>query len=163
MRVILHTSPLPRLLISVAPEKSLDQVDLSSSFKDTSSCSGNGRAILGIALIVLALSIIPYVYIRYQASKDSAELAPGLIAVEIANESTVPISAAMVHVTAISLGDPSLAIVNGKRVAEGDLVPLHTSWPAVIVKLRVLKIADGQIDLTDGTQVLTVHLEAQGS
>jgi hypothetical protein len=67
----------------------------------------------------------------------------------------------MVHVTAISLGNPPLAIVNGKRVAEGDLVPLHTAWPAVIVKLRVLKISDGQIDLTDGTQVLTAHLEAQ--
>jgi hypothetical protein len=161
MRVILHTSPLPRLLTSVAPDRSLDQADLSSSSKETSIFSGNGRAISGIVLIVLALLLVPFTYIRYQASKDPAELAPGLIAVEIANESTVPISANMVHVTAISLGNPSLAIVNGKRVAEGDLVSLHTSWPAVIVKLRVLKIADGQIDLTDGTQVLTAHLEAQ--
>ena len=89
------------------------------------------------------------------------ELVPGLIAVKIANESTVPISADMVHVTAISLGNPSLAIVNGKRVAEGELVPLHTSRPAVIVKLQVMKIADGRVDLTDGSQVLTAHLEAQ--
>jgi hypothetical protein len=161
MRVIQHTSPLPRLLTSVAPEKPLEQTDLSSSFQDASGVSSNGRAIVGIALMVLALSIIPFAYIRYQGSKDTPELAPGLIAVKIANERTVPISAAMLHVTAISLGNPSLAIINGKRVAEGELVPLHTSHPAVIVKLQVLKIADGQVDLTDGNQVLTAHLEAQ--
>jgi hypothetical protein len=161
MRVILNTSPLPRLLNHVTPEKSLDQVDLSSSFKDTSLFSGKSRAIFGIMLIVSALFLVPFVYIRYQGTKGSAEMAPGLIAVEIANESTVPISAAMVHVTAISLGNPPLAIVNGKGVSEGDLVPLHASWPAVIVKLRVLKIADGRVDLTDGNQVLTAHLEAQ--
>ena len=113
--------------------------------------------------MALALSIIPFVYVRYQANKDVPELVPGLIAVKIANESTVPISADMVHVTAISLGNPSLAIVNGKRVAEGELVPLHTSRPAVIVKLQVMKIADGRVDLTDGNQVLTAHLESQAA
>ena len=161
MRVILHTSPLPRLLTSVAPDKSLEQADLSSSSHDGSKVSSNGRAIIGIALVALALSSIPFIYIRHQAKKDAPELAPGLIAVKIANESTVPISASMVHVTAISLGNPSLAIVNGKRVAEGELVSLHTSRPEVIVKLQVLKIADGRVDLTDGNQVLTAHQEAQ--
>ncbi len=161
MRVILHTSPLPRLLTSVAPDKPPDQDDLSSSSKHASFFSVNGRAIFGIVLIVLALLTVPFIYLRYQASKDSPELTPGLIAVEIPNGSTVPIAASMVHVTAISLGNPPLAIVNGKRVGEGDLVPLHSAWPAVIVKLRVQKISDGQIDLTDGTQVLTATLEPE--
>jgi hypothetical protein len=163
MRVILHTSPLPKLLTSVVREKSPDQVDLSSSFKDVDASlfACNRRAILWIVFILLILSIIPFIYIQFQANKDLPELAPGLIAVEIPNGRTVPIAATMVHVTAISLGDPPLAIVNGKRVAVGDQVPLHSPWPAVIVKLRVLKITDGQIDLTDGNQVLTAHLEAQ--
>lgn len=66
----------------------------------------------------------------------------------------------MIQITAISLGDPSLAIVNGQRVAEGDEVALPSSGSTGVIKLRVLKIADGQIDLTDGTQVLTAQLEA---
>ena len=161
MRVILNTAPLPKLLTSVAPEKPPDQDDLSSSSKDASFFSVNGRAIFGMILSVLALSLVPFIYLRYQGSKGSAELVPGLIAVEIANGSTVPIASSMVHVTAISLGNPSLAIINGKRVAEGDLVPLHSTRSAVIVKLRVQKIADGQVDLTDGTQVLTATLESE--
>jgi hypothetical protein len=145
----------------VAPEKPPDEVDLSSSLKETSFFSRNSRAIFGILLITLALLLVPFAYIRYQESRDAPELTPGLIAVEIPNGSTVPISSSMVQITAISLGNPSLAIINGKRVAEGDIVPLHTSHPAVKVKLRVQKIADGQIELTDGTQVLTAYLEAQ--
>ena len=86
-------------------------------------------------------------------------MAPGLIAVTTRGAGTVPIAVSMIHVTAISLGDPSLAIVNGKRVAEGDEVALHPARSTAEVKLRVLKIGDGQIDLTDGTQVLSVHLE----
>lgn len=158
MRVILNTSPQPRLTSSVVMEKSLDQ-DLSSSFKSASYFSGKGRIILGIGLVMSVLLIIAFVYSRQQANKSSAAMAPGLIAVETRGAGTVPIAAAMIHVTAISLGDPPLAIVNGKGVAEGDEVPLHSSWPAVVVKLRVLKIGDGHIDLTDGTQVLSVPVE----
>jgi len=100
-----------------------------------------------------------FVYSRDQAKKNSAAMAPGLIAVTMPDKGTVPIAAAMVHVTAISLGDPPLAIVNGKRLAQGDAVALHSPRSAVAVKLWVLKIADSQIDLTDGTQVLSAHLE----
>ena len=140
-------------------EKTLDQADLASSFKSESHSSRNRRVILGIVLIALVLLPIAFIYSRQQANKNSAAMAPGLIAVATRGAGTVPIAASMIHVTAISLGDPSLAIVNGKRVAEGDDVALHSSRPAVVVKLRVLKIGDGQIDLTDGTQVLSVHLE----
>ena len=110
-------------------------------------------------LIVLALSSMLFVYSRDQAKKNSAAMAPGLIAVTTPDKGTVPIAAAMIHITAISLGDPSLAIVNGKRVAEGDEVALLSPRSAVAVKLRVRRIADGQVDLTDGTQVLNARLE----
>jgi hypothetical protein len=140
-------------------EKTLDQADLASSFKSASFFSGKGRAIFRIVLVTCVLLLLTFVYARQQANKSSAAMAPGLIAVATGDAGTVPIAASMIHVTAISLGDPSLAIVNGKRVAEGDEVALHSSRSAAVVKLRVLKIGDGQIDLTDGTQVLSVHLE----
>lgn len=65
----------------------------------------------------------------------------------------------MIHVTAISLGHPQLALVNGQQVAEGDQVTLHLTTPNAVVKLQILKIADGQVDLGDGKQVLSVHVE----
>lgn len=66
----------------------------------------------------------------------------------------------MVQVTAISLGHPRLAVINGHQVAEGDSFALHITPASVVVRLRVLKIVDGRIDLTDGQQVLSVRLAA---
>lgn len=159
MRVILNTSPSPRLLGSLVVEKTLDQADLAPSFKSASHASRNRRLILGIILGALVLLPLGFVYSRQQANKKASAMAPGLIAVTTRDAGTVPIAASLIHVTAISLGDPSLAIVNGKRVAEGDEVALHSVRPPVLVKLRVLKIGDGQIDLTDGKQVLSPRLE----
>jgi hypothetical protein len=70
----------------------------------------------------------------------------------------VQISADVIHVSAIALGHPRLAVINGRSVAEGDSITVHTPSRAVAVTLRVVKIADGRIDLTDGTQVITTRL-----
>jgi hypothetical protein len=61
-------------------------------------------------------------------------------------------------VSAIALGHPRLAVINGRSVAEGDSITVHTPSHAVAVTLRVVKIADGRISLTDGTQVITTRL-----
>jgi hypothetical protein len=65
----------------------------------------------------------------------------------------VKISSDMVHVTAISLGQTRLAIINGKQLAEGN----ELVTPAA--RLRIVKISDGQVQLSSGTQVLTAPLE----
>jgi hypothetical protein len=57
------------------------------------------------------------------------------------------------------LGHPRLAVINGRAVAEGDWITLHGPNRAVAVTLRVLKIADGRVDLTDGTQTISAQLE----
>src|SRR5205823_13666712 len=75
----------------------------------------------------------------------------------------VQISLDLLHVTAISLGHPRLAVINGEQVAEGDRITVHTPAASVAVTLQIVRIADSRIDLTDGTQVITAQLEAHGT
>jgi hypothetical protein len=65
----------------------------------------------------------------------------------------VTISSDMVHVTAISLGQTRLAIINGKQLAEGNELAVP---PA---RLRIVKISDGQVELSNGNQKITAPLE----
>ena len=62
------------------------------------------------------------------------------------------ISPDAIHVTAISLGQPRLAIVNGKQLGEGDEVVAEAT------RLRIVKISDGEVELTGGAQVVMARL-----
>jgi hypothetical protein len=64
----------------------------------------------------------------------------------------VKINPDAIHVTAISLGQPRLAIVNGKQLGEGDEVV------AAATKLRLTKISDGEVELSSGAQIVTARL-----
>jgi hypothetical protein len=70
----------------------------------------------------------------------------------------VQIDADLLHISAIVLGHPRLAVINGRTVAEGDTILVHIPTRAVAVTLRVLKISEGQVKLSDGTQVIVVRL-----
>jgi hypothetical protein len=59
-----------------------------------------------------------------------------------------------IRVTAISLGQPRLAIVNGRQLGEGDEVI------AAATRLRIVKISDGEVELSTGAQVVLAHLTA---
>jgi hypothetical protein len=65
----------------------------------------------------------------------------------------------LLHVTAISLGHPRLAIINGQQVAEGERITVHTPTASVALSLKVLRIGDRRIDLSDGSQEITARLE----
>jgi hypothetical protein len=76
----------------------------------------------------------------------------------------VQVTQDLLRVTAISLGHPRLAVINGTQVAEGDFITVQsTAARSVTINLRVLKIGDGRIDLTDGTQVIQAHLAIPGA
>lgn len=62
------------------------------------------------------------------------------------------INADAIHVTAISLGQPRLAIVNGKQLGEGDEVV------AAATRLRIVKISDGEVELSSGPQMVLARL-----
>jgi hypothetical protein len=61
-------------------------------------------------------------------------------------------------VTAIALGHPRLAVINNKPVTEGDTIVVHAPTRSVALTLRVVKISDGRIDFSDGTQVFSAQL-----
>ncbi len=69
----------------------------------------------------------------------------------------VQIAAEHIRVTAISLGHPRLAVINGQQVGEGDFVKIRAPT-RVEVQLQIVKIADGRIELSDGTQIISARL-----
>ncbi|HEY4282278.1 MAG TPA: hypothetical protein VGM62_04375 [Chthoniobacterales bacterium] len=71
----------------------------------------------------------------------------------------------LIQVSGIALGHPRLAVINGKQVAEGETITIHSPTRSVAITLRVLEISDRKVTLSDGTQVMTVHLRTaqQGS
>jgi hypothetical protein len=172
MRVISQETPSPRLLSTVVPEvreRPPERVSMKSRLKSVSLFSGNGRAIfLGIVLGAVLLTAISILYVRRQAALRRAEEQLKLLAVSAQSISVpqpivVKISADMIHVSAISLGHPRMAIINGKLVGEGEQITLHPPSASVAVSLRLVKISDGQIQLSDGTQVISARLEVSPS
>jgi hypothetical protein len=68
----------------------------------------------------------------------------------------IPLNADMLHVTAIALGQSNLAVVNGKRVTEGDsLVVVTSDGPAAV---RVAKIEQGVVHFDYGTEKIEAKL-----
>jgi hypothetical protein len=167
MHLISQKTPPPRLLSTVVPElreRPPERAGMRSRLKGVSLFSGNGRAIfLGMIGGAILLSTISVVYVRHDAARRKAEEARKLLAVSTRSISpaepiVVKISADLIHVSAISLGHPRLAIINGKLVGEGEQI-MVTPSASIRVTLRVVRIADGNIELSDGTQVIRALLE----
>ena len=113
------------------------------------------------AVLICAIGVL---YRRHEAARQHAEEQRKLLAVSTQSISrpepiVIKISADLIHVSAISLGHPRLAIINGRSVAEGEFITIHSPTANVAVTLRVLKISDGRIDLSDGAQVIAARLE----
>jgi hypothetical protein len=143
-----------------------------SRLKGASLFSGNGWAIfVGILAGATLLTMIGALYSRHRAAIQYEEAQRKLL--PAATHSvfpsqhpeaslapiTVQLHAGLIHVTAISLGHPRLAIVNNQQVSEGALLTVHPPNTSVTLALRVLKIGDGRIELSDGTQVIVARLE----
>ena len=175
MHVIPNKMTAPRLLSSVVPEirETAPGDEPSSAFvlKGVGLFCGNGRAIfVGILAGILLISIAGWIFSRHNPVDREAAAVRKLMhatthSVSASPHSTVTpapiivqISSDSLRVSAIALGHPRLAVINGKQVAEGDTVRLHTPMRSVAVTLRVVRIADGRIDLSDGMHVFTARL-----
>ena len=71
--------------------------------------------------------------------------------------SLVPVSPDLIHVTSIALGNPRLAIVNGKRLAEEDWLVVKT--PNGEASVRVLSIEDGFVRFKHGGNTIDAKLQ----
>jgi hypothetical protein len=173
MRLAPNKIPDERLLSSLVPEDDAadDSADPRFALREEGVFSGNARGIyIGILAGALAYLVIGLVFSRQNASKHEA-LAPQKL-VSVATDSlaaspnsaatpapvVVQVSADMLHVSAIALGHPRLAVINNKSVGEGDTVTIHTPAPSFAVTLRVVKITDGHIELSDGIKVFIARL-----
>jgi uncharacterized protein HemX len=168
MRLISKVTPTPRLLSTVVPdvrENPPERVSMRSRLKSVSLFTGNGRAIfIGLVVGAILICTIGIVYKRQQAARQHAEEERRMVEVSTKSVShpepiVIQISADLIHVTAISLGHPRLAIINGRNVAEGEYLTIHAPTANVAVTLRVLKISDGRIELSNGPQLITARLE----
>jgi hypothetical protein len=68
----------------------------------------------------------------------------------------LPITAEMLHVTATALGNLHLAIVNGRRLAEGDWLKVKVGSDTGA--LQVMKIDDGVVHFRYGSQIIDAKL-----
>ena len=154
-----------------APEKTRapDVSDSPFVLKGAGMMSGNSRWIFIGALIgAMLLSVGGIVFTHYRDKNGESLRLPTFVKARtqtLAGESGAPpapiiiqLSADMVRVSAIALGHPRLAVINGKTVTEGEQVPLQAPNSAVALILRIVRIGDGSIDLTDGKQMFSAKL-----
>lgn len=173
MRVVPHSTPAPRLLSTAAADyRSRGSNGSNARLARSSFWSGNGFAIfVGIALGGLLICGVSTAFITRHASVE--QVAPARLVAKSAVTATVlrkpestaatatpepAVAADAVHVTSIALGHPRLAVINRQEVTEGDWVYVDTGASRVRMRLRVIKIADGRVELTLGKRVVAVPL-----
>lgn len=179
MKLLPTDNPGPRLLYTAALEPPpsstpADGARVKSKLKRAGEFGGNGRAIiLGILLGGLGMSATGYVFTRFHPPDLQLESFRRFLAVrthKIAEHTPsagvgsllkVQLSPELIRVTAIALGHPRLAIINGNEVMEGDTVTVKGYGGTVSVTLTVVKIAEGKVDLTDGTRVIITRLPSK--
>jgi len=173
MQLVPNQLPPERLISTMDAQESATAPDTSDSpfvLKGAGMMSGNARWVfIGAAIGALLLSIGGIIFGRHAQkegdrfafptfikARTQSLAAPGSTAAPPAI--VIQLSADMVRVSAIALGHPRLAVINGKTVTEGDNVTLQAPNSPVALILRVVKIGDGSIDLSDGRQMFTAQL-----
>lgn len=169
--------PAPRLLSSIAPAPA--QKESAANDKDVSGArlsrgglfSGSSRwwflgLLIGGGIVAFAGHGLHERYVTYREHERELRLlkvaTQNLAAAPHSAETPYPImiqySPEMLQVSAIALGHPRLAVINGRALAEGDPLVLHTPTHNVAVTLYVQRITDGHVDLSDGMHTVTAHL-----
>lgn len=179
MRVAPPISRSPRLLETAAAEWRASAEAVSGAKLARSSFLGsNGFAIFaGVALGALLICGVSTVLITRHAADEQvaparlvpiAPVTPSALPEPAATpQSAVPAATAIpepelpadaLRVTSIALGHPRLAVINRQEVTEGDWVYVDTGACRVRLRLRVIRIADGRVELTLGRRVVAVPL-----
>lgn len=173
MQMVPQDRPPPRLLNTVVPDLPAAPAPTGrgSALGRTSLFSGNGLAIfVGVIIGGVLLAGAGWLHNRHLEAERAAAMAPVLVDASTGSVSSaehelapptpivVQLAAEHIRVTAIALGHPRLAVINGQQVAEGDYVTVHAPTARVELKLRIVRIADGQIELNDGWHTIIARL-----
>lgn len=174
MQLVPNQIPPERLLNSMEVQESISTEAASDSpfvLRGAGVMSGSARWIfIGAIVGALLFSIGGIIFSRQMGKEGERSNFPTFIRARTKSladgpDSTatpapivVELSAEMVRVSAIALGHPRLAVINGKTVTEGDSVTLQAPNASVALILRVVKIGDGSINLSDGKKMFSARL-----
>jgi len=173
MQLVPNQIPPERLICSMdAQESTSTEVASDSPFvlKGAGMMSGNGRWVfVGVIVGAMLLSVGGIIFSRHSNEEGERFSFPTFIkarthhlaepgSAEPPAPIVIELTADMVRVSAISLGHPRLAVINGKTVTEGDSVTLQAPNASIALVLRVVKIGDGSIDLSDGKKMFSAQL-----
>ncbi len=179
MQLVPNANPAARLLTTAALDvdraaKPPEAPASNHKLKRAGMFGGNGRAIfLGLLVGALGITGAGYVFARHHTFGNELDAVRKIFVVRTATVAaapqpeekkpplTVQISPTLLRVTAIALGHPRMAIINGQEVTEGDTLTVHAPDRSLSVTLQVVKIADSGIELTDGTQIVTTRLPVE--
>jgi hypothetical protein len=171
LKIVRPDKPQPRLLQTV-----ISKIEPETVAQAIPASGGRRRRFIAIFLLFTILFVFGFVYlVEWKQPQRSAAI---LIDIPESPPATIPIPAAsagatavteapiapgsvtaeMLHVTSIALGDLHLAVVNGKRLAEGESLLVAT--PAGVATLRVASIEDGVVHFDYGGQLIDAKLAA---
>ena len=172
MQLVPNQFPPERLIASMGANERTAPVDTPDSPfvpKGAAAMSDTSRWLfIGVLIGGMLLSVGGIVFTHYRGKNGQPLQFPTFIKARTQSLATgsgaapapivVQLSADMVKVSAIALGHPRLAVINGKTVTEGDNVTLHAPNSALALILRVSKIGDGEIEFSDGKQFFSAQL-----
>jgi hypothetical protein len=170
MRVLPDKMPRPRLLYSLEPDPLENTAPDDKSESDTRRKGAGKRRWIFTGMLAAVFVFLIAGFFGSRPGSHAPAVLRKLIEAGTRSLSASPHSSAtpdpvivrfqpeMIHVSAIALGHPRLAVINDKPVSEGDVIIVHSPTHSVAVTLRVVKIADGRIELSDGSHVFTAHL-----
>lgn len=127
-------------------------------------------SLVGACLLLLLVTVAIWIYFEQkrpspvllaepkQSSKPALLSTPAIAPTRppVPEAISAQIKPDMFHVTSIALGATPLAIVNGKRVEEGDWLPLTVANNGIAV--HVVQIEDGVVHFACGKHVIDAHL-----
>jgi hypothetical protein len=173
MQLVPNQRPPQRLIMSLDAHERATPVEATDSpfvLKGGNTMFGNSRWLfIGGMIGAMLLSIGGIIFTHYRDRYGQRLHPPTFVkartqslAASGSGASPAPIvvqlSAEMVKVSAIALGHPRLAVINGKTVTEGDNVTLRAPNSSVALILQVSKIGDGVIEFSDGKQFFSAQL-----
>ena len=171
LKIVRPDKPQPRLLQTV-----ISKIEPETVAQAIAPSGGRRRRFIAIFLLFTILFVFGFVYlVEWKQPRRSAainidipESPPATAPMPVASAATVAVAEAptapgsvtteMLHVTSIALGDLHLAVVNGKRLAEGESLLVAT--PAGVATLRVTSIEDGVVHFDYGGQLIDAKLGA---
>ncbi len=165
-----HTSATPHLLKTAMEERESPPEEHQAGSDPTTGSRFSGKERATFAAIVLgAVLLCFFTFTRWrqrtavhpanQDTRITAVRIPSVSTRAVPEEPAAKISADQIHVSAISLGDPPMAIINGRLIGEGEQLTLHPPGAPAGVSLRLRKISDGEVEFSDGAHVIKARLE----